>query len=740
MKDLSIRNKVRLSFGILTGFVLISSILSIIFVSNINERVDDLYNHPFTVTSASRKVEIYALEEIRVIHPILHEEGDLVLMRLSVINLHADVQDDLLILDNNYLGPMTDINEIKVAYNTVYNKTLEAIQLAEEGDYDGAREVYDQINEIHLPVLTDETQDVIDFANNKAIEFSEQADRINSNYIYIITVASFLMIISAITLFILMLKDIFPAIEKLINTINSFKDGEGKMTLDIERKDEIGYIGKSFSEMLKNIKTQQEIEALDLKLSNLRNRENLRITLMSIGDGVITTDLNAKITNINPVALHLLGLTYEEAIGEDVTKVMEMFNKHTGEKVPNPVLKVIGKRQSVKLEKDTVLKSKKGTEYEISDSASPIMDETGKIFGVVLVFRDMTTEFITRREVEYLSFHDRLTGIYNRNYLENKFLDLEQSNDKDVAVIMGDVNGLKITNDAFGHKFGDMLLQEISTILELSSPMEKTHLVRWGGDEFVIIVEQTNREEVEQITKRIIDNCLTFESNSPVVPSISLGYALKTSTDQNLYRTLIRAEDMMYENKLTEKDSLRNTIVQSLQTSLFEKSYETEEHANRVAQYSGLIAKELNLPQNEVNNVILLSRLHDIGKISIDDEILQKRGKLNSEEWKIIKKHPETGYRIASSLNELTHIADGILSHHEHYDGGGYPRKLKGKDIPLNARIVAIADAYDVMTSDRAYKKSMSKVKAIQELVQCRGTQFDPEIIDIFLQILNKEE
>jgi len=739
MKDLSIKNKVRISYAILTTFVVLNAVLSIFFVTSISNSIDDLYNHPFTVTSAIRNVEISTYEQLSLVNDlVISEPTQTQQILLQLESKDQTSHDGIDVLYDKYLGDMNDVVNIEEEYLIFYNEVKSVYQDYLDSDLISAKQSLETLNDDSIDSLMLKLSGLKAFADNKAVEFSEEADSIRDSYIITITITSIGMVLAAIGLFMMMIKDIFPAILKLTDTINSFKKGEDKNTLDLDRKDEIGFIGHSLNEMIDNIKTQNEIDSLNLKLSSLRDRENLRITLMSIGDGVITTDLEGVITNVNPVALKLLGSEQENVIGSQITDVMNIVNKNSRRKISNPITRAIRRNTKVTMENNSLLLSNDGKEYDISDSASPITDEKGKTYGAVLVFRDITEEVEIQQEVEYLSFHDRLTGIYNRNYLEKKFLELENSNVKDVAVIMGDVNGLKITNDAFGHKFGDLLLQDISAILMESSPKDDTTIVRWGGDEFVLIIENTNEKRAEQISRKIIEVCDAFESSSPVKPSISIGYAVKINNDQNLYRTLIRAEDMMYENKLLQKDSLRSAIVSSLQTSLFEKSYETEEHANRVSEYSEIIANELGLLANEINSVVLLSRLHDIGKISIDDDVLLKPGKLDADEWKAIKKHPETGYRIASSLNELTHIAEGILSHHEYYDGNGYPRGLQGEDIPLQARIVAVADAYDVMTSDRAYKKAMKKEKAIEELLRCRGTQFDPNIIDIFVEQLKK--
>jgi HD-GYP domain-containing protein (c-di-GMP phosphodiesterase class II) len=148
----------------------------------------------------------------------------------------------------------------------------------------------------------------------------------------------------------------------------------------------------------------------------------------------------------------------------------------------------------------------------------------------------------------------------------------------------------------------------------------------------------------------------------------------------------------------------------------------------------------MGMTKQDIEQLTLISNLHDIGKIAIDDKILNKPGKLTEEEWRVMKRHPETGYRILASSPDYIEIAEDILSHHEKYDGTGYPRGLKGEKIPIRARIIAIADAYDAMTSDRPYRKKLDHAVAIQELIDNKGSQFDPKLVDIFLAIFGKNE
>jgi len=222
---------------------------------------------------------------------------------------------------------------------------------------------------------------------------------------------------------------------------------------------------------------------------------------------------------------------------------------------------------------------------------------------------------------------------------------------------------------------------------------------------------------------------------------IALGYATKEHEGEFIDETTILAEDLMYRRKLLERKSLHSSIISSIKTTMFEKSNETEEHAERLAELSKKLGHAIGLSDEKIDELELVSTLHDIGKISVDRNVLTKSGKLSEEYWHEIKKHPEVGYRIANSTPELRHIADFILCHHERWDGKGYPQGLSGKEIPLVSRIISIVDAYDAMTQDRAYRKAMPKEEAIAEIIKNAGTQFDPEIAKIFIsEVVNSSE
>ena len=192
----------------------------------------------------------------------------------------------------------------------------------------------------------------------------------------------------------------------------------------------------------------------------------------------------------------------------------------------------------------------------------------------------------------------------------------------------------------------------------------------------------------------------------------------------------------MYRHKLIEHQSVHSAIISSLEKALEERDYETEAHVKRMKSLAIKFSKELKLSEETLDEVVLLAALHDIGKISITDSIILKTTSLTQKEWQIIKRHPEVGYRIAESSAELAPIAKGILYHHEWWNGKGYPKGLAGENIPLISRIISIVDAFDAMTNDRPYRKALSTKKAIEELKRCAGSQFDPTLVNKFIEII----
>lgn len=341
------------------------------------------------------------------------------------------------------------------------------------------------------------------------------------------------------------------------------------------------------------------------------------------------------------------------------------------------------------------------------------------------------------KEINYLSIHDILTGLYNRRYFETSLNRIDKIEMLPISIIMGDVNGLKMANDVFGHLEGDKLLKKIADIFSSSTKSEDI-VARIGGDEFAIIMPKTDFNTAAQLVKDIKKKCVN-DTSGPIQPSVAIGLAEKAQFSQSLVEVYKEAEDRMYNNKLVESKSTRSSIIESLRKTLEEKTHETEEHCRRLKNLMLEIARQLGLSEVQLFEYELLGILHDIGKVAIPDNILEKPDKLSSDEWRIMRNHSEIGYRIAASTPELITIAEAILCHHERWDGKGYPQGLSGEQIPLSSRVLSVVDAFDAMTNDRPYRKALSHSSAIEEIKRCSGTQFDPKITDIFLNILNKQ-
>lgn len=480
-------------------------------------------------------------------------------------------------------------------------------------------------------------------------------------------------------------------------------------------------------------------EKIEAEQAIFAEKERLRVTLHSIGDAVLSTDRSGRIERLNPVAEQLTGWTEQEAKGRHSREVFKIINEYTRIECEDPVKKVLKTGKIIGLANHTVLIARDGTERPIADSAAPIKDEAGTVYGVILVFRDVTDEKLKQAEIEYLSYHDSLTGLYNRRFFEEELKRLDVERNLPISLIIGDVNGLKLINDVFGHLVGDILLQKAAETLRLAC-REDDIIARWGGDEFVVILPKTSGDDAVKLIDRIKEKCGEVEIESLKL-SVSFGHQTKSKPEECILELLKNAESIMYQNKLYESQGMKRKAVEMILANLLNKDEREAKHAQRVAAISKEMARAMGLTEAQVNEMAMIGMIHDIGKAIIGKSILKKPGALTEDEWSEIKRHPEIGYRILTSSKDTVEIARYILAHHEHFDGTGYPAGIKGEAIPLQARILAIADAYVAMTSDRAYRQSFPGSYAVDVLRNNAGTQFDPLLVELFIEkVLPKVE
>jgi len=467
-------------------------------------------------------------------------------------------------------------------------------------------------------------------------------------------------------------------------------------------------------------------------------KELFETTLLSVGDGVISTDAEAKILFMNKIAEQLTGWIVDEAKGRPFTEIFKIVCGPERSRCPDPVTRVLEQRSAVNLLKDTILIARDGVERYIDDSASPIMDREKTIKGVVLVFRDSTEKKREQDKILQLSYCDPLTGLYNRRYYEQIKQTVDSEPYYPLTLVLGDVNGLKLTNDAFGHEAGDQLLKKVAAVFRKTC-REGDIITRLGGDEFILLLPRTDALNAKIIVDRL-NEALCVEKIRDLSVSVSFGYSVKIEGPVSFEETFKLAEDGMYIEKLSKSSAFKKHAIDTLLVKQFELNQWEREHSLKVGALSKRFAQAMDFTKEEVWQIERGASLHDLGKIAIDERILSQKENLTQSQWLELKRHPEIGYTILRSVGEYAPFAEYVLYHHERWDGTGYPQKKKGSDIPKPARMISIVDSYVAMTSDRAYKKALSPSEAIEELYACSGTQFDPDLVPIFVEkVLSSE-
>ncbi len=428
------------------------------------------------------------------------------------------------------------------------------------------------------------------------------------------------------------------------------------------------------------------------------------------------------IIDANPAAVSFYGYTKEELLGLKIDDI----NLLQSDEEKELHFQVYDKKQKYF---SFPHRLKNGEKRIVDVYSCPITYNNEKVLFSIIF--DVTEREEAFDEIKYLSFHDHLTGLYNRRYFDNVLKLMNDERFMPLTIVMADVNGLKLVNDSFGHSEGDELLIKASEIIAEGCRKDDIS-ARIGGDEFVIILPNTDNNEAGKIVRRI----KKLQSKIRIRQldlSLSFGYAVKHNVSSDIELTVSEAENKMYKNKTHESASSRNKTVNIILKTLYEKCIGELDHSNRVSRTAAAIAVGMGLDAEQVNQISIAGLLHDIGKIGVDDSILNKPGIFSKADREEIEKHAESGWRILNNSDEYSNLADYILYHHESIDGKGYPRGIKGDTIPLVSKIITVSDAYDAMTNERPYRKAMSREEAIDELKMHAGTQFDPDIVAVFI-------
>lgn len=475
-------------------------------------------------------------------------------------------------------------------------------------------------------------------------------------------------------------------------------------------------IGLGEDSFRKNYYPELQQKLLDLERINTRNKA----IIMTIPDILLVSDLEGHIT---PFTMSLVN-------NNNPLTMVILRDKEIIEELREAIKEVAKKRELIT--RNFSIKDNKSTYYLEARIHISEIDE------ILIIVRDMTDRILLENRLREAAEKDGLTKLYNRHYFENVLAEYDGKLIEKLAIILIDIDGLKIVNDTLGHLAGDKIIVSIAKIIKEQFG-EIGIVSRVGGDEYGVIIDGLTIKEIVKNLDEMKNLLKEYNSNTDTLKvTLSSGYSYHENGKVKIDFMYQESDNNMYQNKLLKESSNRNNLVKTLMKALEAKDYITEGHAERMEELATQIGEALSLAQNQIDRIQLLTKFHDIGKVGIPDNILKKPGKLNSDEWRVMKTHCSIGERIAAESSELKDISKLILKHHEKWDGSGYPLGLKENEIPIECRILSIVDTFDAMTNDRPYRKALSVQSAINEIRRCSGTQFDPGLVKIFENIISE--
>lgn len=536
-----------------------------------------------------------------------------------------------------------------------------------------------------------------------------------------------LAIASSILVFVFLEKNVLKRVTRMSEDVMGIaRNASLGKRMDVRSgTDELTVVAKHINEML------GKLEASQARMRE--SEEKYRSVVEQANDGMAIVQ-DAFLKYVNPRFAEIVG--YKPADITD-TSVDDYFLMEEAVRVVQRQWRYIRGQETASVH-ETLLRHRDGSRVPVEFNSGPIVYQDKP--AELIVVRDITERKEFEERLRYLSLHDPLTGIYNRTFFEEELRRLARSREFPVTIVSIDVDGLKLINDTMGHDSGDSLLKACAEALKRTL-RQCDVFARIGGDEFAVILPRTDQKTGDSILERMRASLLEHNQDNPdVLLSVSIGVATAFRQGESLEELFRRADDLMYRDKLYRGASARSRLVNTLLAALSERDHIAEGHAERLKNLCEKVGAKAGLSTRQLTDLALLAQVHDLGKVGISDKVLFKKSAPTEKEWQLIRQHAEKGYRIALSSPDLAGIADLILKHHEKWDGSGYPLGLKGEEIPVECRILAIADAYDAITNDRPYHKAEGTDKAIEELKRCSGTQFDPILVEEFLSIIEADD
>lgn len=560
---------------------------------------------------------------------------------------------------------------------------------------------------------------------------------------------SALILLLLLLVYMVLIRRLLQPLSNLLTAASAYMDGDLTKRVPVNRRDEVGLISESFNNatakmqgLINNLEENVSSRTKELQEANLaldQNRRDLRLILDTTAEAVYGIDIHGRCTFCNASGVKMLGYSSEEEL---IGKDMHLQIHHTrqnGEVFPSEKCRIF---QSINLgtgiqADDEIFWRADGTSFNVEYRAQPQMKD-GMVAGGVITFMDITDRKKRDEEIQYLSQHDPLTGLYNRRYFEKAMASIDTPENLPLSVIFADINGLKITNDIFGHEAGDALITRAAEILSRSC-RDNDVVARIGGDEFIILLPNTTNENAQRILDRIKAEFENVHVEA-IRCSVAIGADTKYDLDQSLEETMANAENSMYKDKTLNRKLTNKEMINTIVESLHAKNPRERQHAHAVEQLCGRIGAALGMPASEIEKLRRAGFLHDIGKITLKPAILAKDMLTDEEEHAQVQQHALVRYRLLSLIDDTMDLAEYVYNHHEHWDGTGHPRGIKGEQIPLISRIIAIAETYERAlnrtASLQAYTQTERKQKAITVIQDQAGSRFDPKIARLFVRMM----
>ncbi len=469
-------------------------------------------------------------------------------------------------------------------------------------------------------------------------------------------------------------------------------------------------------------------EKHNFQLALKQNEEKYRFITENTSDVIWILNLeDYKLTYISPSIMQLRGYTVEEAMAQTIDKSMPLSS---WEIVQNQIETSLG---------PFILDPEHANNHIITiqqfhKNKSTIWVEISlryrfnekKGIEIIGISRNVTERKQIDDEIRYLSFHDQLTGLYNRRYYDMELLRLNTKRNHPISIIVTDINGLKMTNDVFGHGAGDELIKVAANTLR-DACREDEIIVRTGGDEFLILLPNTKREDCQKVVNRI-QEFITKTKNRKDLLSMSIGYSTKETLEQEINDVVNQADRFMYQHKLIESEIHKRQLLGIIMKQIYILDPDSRRHLTSLIQLVHQFAKYLNLDDEQIKLLKLAAMYHDIGKIGIDEKDVRLYQSNRLEYEYLIKRQPELSYQILRYISEYTEVANIILAYHENFDGTGYPRGLKGNEIPMESMMIHIVNNYDKLR----FNFGLSEEDALNHLLSLRNNELEPTLCDTF--------